>query len=467
MLKDKLKGIKAEHVLFALVIAFCYLLTYHPDIHETSNHTYLLLDSIFSGNFLDFYGYVDSRPLEIYYLNTANYNIVVYLLFAVWQLPLFIVSALFSLPMNEYLFMTYTKALCVLFYLGCGYMVKKLGVRLSLGEVHSTAAALFFLFNPIAFFSPVVMGQYDAIGLFFILLALYYYLVGDMRRFALFMGVGGVFKFFAFLVFIPLLLLKEKRIIKILLYSLLSMFLYLPTTLLFLGRMSGSSVFLGQIFERFLSSTLSVGFADLSLFLLIYAVLCFYCFLRKKSEDIGYISVYLPLLVFALLLFFINWHPQWFLYLIPFSVLTAFLQKNRIPWWIVDIIMCFGFFATCFIEFPNQTGANIFAGPGLLLEKITGVGWHLAPSFQSVGYFISLVPEFLQIVPLCLSASLFVNILFKLPIKGESLGDKLSDGEGFDKISYRLAGYTIFIVGFGVCWFLPSLFEYLNAFNIV
>ncbi len=467
MSKLTLNRPRAEHILFVTVIVLFYALTYHPDIHETSNHTFLFLESLFSGNLLDFYNYVDSRPMELYYLNTANYNIVVYLLFGLWQLPLYIVTKLFSLPMDEYLFMTYTKALCALFYLGCGYMVKKLGVKLSLGEQQSSVAALFFLFNPIAFFSPIIMGQYDSIGLFFILLALYYYLNGDMKRFALFMGVGGVFKFFAFLVFLPLLLIKEKRMVKILIYSLISLILYLPTTLLFLGRMAGSSVFLGLIFERFLSSTLPVGFADISIFLLIYTTLCFYSFMRKKSEDQVYMSVYIPLLVFGLLLFSIDWHPQWFLYLMPFCVLTTFLQKNRIPWWLVDIIMCFGFFFTCFIEFPNQTGANIFAGPGLLLERITGIGWHTAPSLQPVGYFIALVPELLQIVPLCLSASLLVNMAFKLPVQGMSVGDKLSDGEEYDKISHRLVGYTIFIVGLGLCWLVPSVFEYLNAFNIV
>ncbi len=454
---------KAVWLSFTLLI---FLLTYHPDILETSNHSYLFLESVFSGNFFDFYNYVEARPLEIYYLNTANYNILVYLLFGVWQLPFYIVTKLFSLPLNEYALMIYTKALCAGFYLGCAFMIKEICVKLKMSQPLPYVSAIFFLFNPISFFSPIIMGQYDSICLFFMLWALKFYLDSDMKRFSLLIGVAGIFKFFAFLVFIPLLLLKEKKLFPIIKNSLLSLFLFLPSTLLFLGRTSNASMFTSLMFDRLFEVTIPTGFAEVSLFMIGYAAICFFCFLNKNRQKIDYLALYIPLAVFALLFITIRWHPQWLILLIPFVVITTFLQRNKLVWWYVDIILCFGFFMTCFIEFPRQTGANIFAGS--LIGFLTDTGLHNVPDMRTVSYFINLIPYLVDIVPICFIAALIVNIVFKYPLaSGETLSDRLSDSAQYDSFSYRTAGYSIFIVGFVGFWLFVSIFEYLNAFNLI
>ncbi len=481
MIKNKLRRLTPEKVLWGFVFIFCFFLTYHEDLHETSNHSYLFLESIFSGNFFDFYGYVESRPMEIYYINLANYNFLVYLLFGLWQLPVYIVTKLFSLAPNEYFLLYYTKVIIVAFYVGCGYLVGIICRQLNLTKQLCNVAAMFFLFNPIAFFSPMVMGQYDSVCLFFLLLALKYYLDGDMVRFSLLMGVSGIFKFFAYLIFIPLLLLKVKKLLPLAGFALMSLWLYLPSSLLFLGRADNSSHFTSLMFERLFAVAIPSGHGDVSFFLMAYAVICFFCLLQSDVQRKDYLSVYVPLCVFALLFFSIYWHPQWLILMMPFVVITTFMQKNRVVFWYVDILLCLGFFMIGFLRFPGQLAANLFSGQ--IVGTLTGTALHLAPNMRALDHFITLIPYSTEIISLCFAAALLVNVLFKFRTSKGSIADLLvtsgnntkTDGMNvslsklgqFDRFSYRIAGYAIFLIGFLCFWLLPSIFEYLNAFNVV
>ncbi len=461
-IKQSLNG---HNIFWASVFVVCFALTSHPDIHETANHSYLFLESIFSGNFFNYYGYVESRPLELYYINFANYNIIVYAVFGLWQLPFYAVTKLFSTPVNELALLLYTKVLCVAFFVGCAYLLRTICVQLGLSNKVAYTAAAFFLLNPVAFFSPVIMGQYDTLCLFFMLLAITYYIKGDMLKFSLFMGVGGVFKFFAYLVFIPLLLLRCKKLLPMLKYALISMFLYVPTTLLFLGRTGNAAYFTSLMFERMFLVPVDSGFGEVSLFMLLYALLCVYCFLHSDKTRENYLAVYVPMAVFALLFFSIYWHPQWLVLLMPFAVITTFLQKSKTIWFYIDVIFCFGFFILIFTHFPGQFGANMIASG--VIGAVTNTGLHLAPSLRTLDYFINLVPYIHEIAALCFTAPLVASVVFKLPVKGGSVADKLSGAGEYDVFSSSVMCSGIFVIGFLAFWAVPAAFEYLNAFGVV
>ena len=97
-------GSGAARLSKALYIALLLCLTaafIHPDLMETANHSYLLLDSVFSGRFFEFYNDIGVHANDLYYLNSANYNIMVYIVFALWELPMWLLNRVFSLPVDE------------------------------------------------------------------------------------------------------------------------------------------------------------------------------------------------------------------------------------------------------------------------------------------------------------------------------------------------------------------------------
>ncbi len=463
LMSETLNFKKYEKIIWIIFFILLFFSTSHPDILETSNHSYLFLESVFTGNVFDFYNYVETRPLDLYYVNYANYNILTYIIFGIWQLPIYIITKLFSIPVNGGILLFWTKIISTLFFVGCGYMIKIICEKLNLSKNLSYISSLFFLFNPIAFFSPMVMGQYDTFCLFFLLFAISYYLDGDIKKFTILIGVSAVFKFFSFFAFIPLLLLKEKKIIPLLKYIILSFWLYIPTTLLYFGKTGNASAFTSLMFERILTPSFQTTFEPVSIFLFLYALICLFTYFYSKKENIKYLSMYIIMAVYTLLFYGIYWHPQWVIILIPFIVITTFMQKNKLVYWYIDIIMAFGFFMTCFREFPNQMGSSILSG-GLIFNFISISTEH----FISLSELLFLrIPYFNDIVPLMLTASLFANLIFKFPIKNESFSDKISDTKLFDNFSYKTALYSIFIIGFILSWLLPSILEHLNAMGII
>ncbi|NLC79244.1 MAG: hypothetical protein GX683_05925, partial [Ruminococcaceae bacterium] len=240
--KKKQISLLVRCITYGIVFVASFLLFVHPDIVETSNHSRILLDCIFDGRFFEFFDVVKQHDNSFYYLNNANYNIVFYLLFAAWELPVYLVGKIFSITISEQLMWMWAKALPALCSIVNAALVGKLVEQVKSKDDGSFAQKALLL-SPIAFFFPVVMGQYETICIVFVLWALLYYIKGDMVRFAAVMGVAALCKSFALLIVVPLILLADKKLLLILRDLALSMFPTLLTGVLFHGRVADAEQF--------------------------------------------------------------------------------------------------------------------------------------------------------------------------------------------------------------------------------
>ena len=188
---------------------------------------------------------------------------------------------------------------------------------------------------PIAFFTVLGMGQYDSLCLLFILGALYLYLQDKLLAFSLVMGMALVFKMFALFVFVPLLLLREKRLLRVVGYLVIGMWLYLPGTLLFAGRNGDASFFNSLIAQRLFAQVLPFV-AQPSILLVALAALWFICWLWKPANQnsLHQKAIYVCLVTFSLLFLLVQWHPQWLILLTPFVLLTNW-QSNQSQRWML------------------------------------------------------------------------------------------------------------------------------------
>ncbi|MEG1781782.1 MAG: hypothetical protein RR253_00875 [Oscillospiraceae bacterium] len=462
------KSIKTyDKILFGTAFLLSFLFMSHPDLWETANHSYVFLESVFSGNFMNFYEVTALHANSYYYINVANYNIIIYVIFGLWELPVYIFNQIFHLPLNETFIIFWAKLVSVGFFVGCGVMLKKLCENIGLEKSTAGTVALFFLFNPIAFYSPMAMGQYDTLCLFFTLWALSYYVKGDYTRFSFIIGIGVVCKFFPLLIFVPLILIAEKRILPLIKYGLISLWLYIPTTLLFLGRTGNAAAFTQTMIDRMFELTMGTGFSGVSVFTLCYALIVFVAFLyTPKTEKMKkYLAIYLPMVVFGILFNSIYWHPQWLILFIPFVVATTFMQKNKAPWFYLDMVMAVGFFMLCFYQFPNQTGGILFDGG--LAHYAFGLCVATSDKRLLIDYFLSLISYVYVLTPVMFTGSIFANIILKMPLGEKTIADRLSTEDRYDKIPTKVFGYGIFIIGFLGAWFMPSLLEALNAFGVI
>lgn len=454
-----------ELILTGIVVLFCYLFFNHPDIVETANHSWLFLDHLFSGHLLDFYDSVLAHENAFYYVNGAHYNVVLYLFFGVWLLPVYAVYHLFGLDAAAgaaNVFVLYwAKLLACGAALGCALLVRRLAVRLEIPAGRAGYGALAFLLSPLTLVGVFCMGQYDSFCLLFLLLALCFYFDGRLLPFTLVAGVAIVCKFFALLVFLPLLLLREKRISRLLGYGALSLWLTLPTALLFAGRDGDMGFFNELMIQRLFTDTVPGAHTDVPLFFLVYALILAFCFFWRAPDlaRLRRMAVYVCMCVFGLLFCWVLWHPQWLVLLVPFAVLSVGTARNRTPWYAMGAICCAGALLLCYQTFPGQLEVGMLDYG--LLHLSLGLNAAAAPH-QNLTFYFGLLPYVNELAPVLFAAPLFAAVVFLYPVADGTFGDRLSHGARFAP-SARAAVWTGACV-FGALLLAPVAFQWMKCF---
>lgn len=330
-----------DWVAFLAIGVFCLFAYCHQDIFHTAASSF----SYLTGHITDFYDYNVANHVE----PMNNYMPSTYLLFAIWNLPLFLLG-IKRVPWggSPFVAMIWYKLLPILFFLGCGLILYKIGCLIGFGEKKSKVLTYVFLTSPLAFFGSVIFGQYDSFTAFFILFGLYFYLKNDDFKFVLFFSIAVTFKYFALLVFLPLLLLKEKDVLKIFKSCVLFIVPFLAEFLFYIkSPMFHKGVLKFAAKDNLLSLKLVLGegggFTQISLFLVGWV--CLLCWAYYKKVDVSnsdeffkwsiYFSNFIMCMVFAICI----WHPQWLILAVPFMVLSSFINKNPKLFVLIDILM--------------------------------------------------------------------------------------------------------------------------------
>ncbi len=451
---------RAEYILFGVIAAAFYFLFGHPDLLETARHSYILIRSTLNGNFFGFYEDVFQRVYsEYYFTNAAHYNILMYILYALWELPLYLAERIGGFAFSDLALALWCKAIGTGFYLGCGFFMARLARGLGCSDSICRWMPLFFWLNPISFFTTLTMGQYDSICLFFTLWALCEYFDGRMLRFSFIIGVGVVFKFFPLLIFAPLVLLAEKRPVRIIQYGLCGLWLFVPTSLLFAGRTGDASFFTSEMLQRVLQSVFPGGMMPVSRILLFLVLVCCAAFLYRPADDavLRRTAIYGALAIFSVLFLLIHWHPQWLILLVPFALLAIMMQRQKLPWCLLHIAFCIGYFCLIFFQYPQALEGNLFDFG--ILVPITGTLYALMPTLHSVNLYLNSIPFSPHIVSALFHAPLVCMPLFFFPLRRGSIGDLLS-GRQEDSFLPRLFCWGCFAAGFLAVWCVPSVYSY-------
>lgn len=458
---------RAEYIVFGLIAAAFYFLFNHPDIIETARHSYILIRSTLNGNFFGFYEDVLNRVYSEYvFTNAAHYNILMYILYALWELPLYIIERIGGFAFSDLVLTLWCKAIGTGFYLGCGFLAAKLARQLGCDDAVCRWMPFFFWLNPISFFTTVTMGQYDSLCLFFTLWALCAYFDKRMMRFSLLMGIGIVFKFFPLMIFAPLVLLAEKRPLHILKYALCGLWLYIPTTLLFLGRTGDAGFFTSEMIERMLQSAFPGGIMPASRIAMFLVIVCFAAYLYHPADDTCQkrAAFYGSTAVFTVLFLFLYWHPQWLILLVPFLLISMMMQRRRFAFSILHLALCIGYFGLVFFRYPQALEGNLFDYG--ILAPLTDAYYALAPLIRNNAFYLELFPFAAQIISVLFHAPLVCALVFLFPLRRESVADALG-GNQKESFSPRLFCWATFMIGFVMVWLVPSVFSYCKTLGIL
>lgn len=351
---------KIDLFLYFFLILFCFLSFNHPDLHLIISET----SSLFDGPLFSFYDRLKDKAGIL-----PAYPPSIYFIFGLWSLPLKAVGVLTGFThVSEvgFLFFWY-KLLTTLFSIATAILIYKIAFYCSKNTEYSSYSTWIWLSSPFFIFTQFVFGQIDIFPLFFALIGFYYFQKNSLFLFSLFFGLTLTFKGFPLFLFIPLLLLKEKRVLHCLLYLGVLLLPYQLEKLLF----SNSPAFLestkslttlglfriqGLVFEI-------SNFQHTAIFPAIWTFICGWAYtleLKNHEEHYKY-SLFIGLTVFTLFFILVDCHPQWFIYFTPFfALLVLFYIKPQLLFQL-EILLTLTFIFVVYTKYPQNVDLNLMA----------------------------------------------------------------------------------------------------------
>lgn len=295
------------------------------------------------------------------------YDFWVYIPFAIWNLPLFIWEKLTGLTFEiNYVALLWAKLGLMIPFLGCLYALGKIATVLGMDSYQKKW--LWFLFSSSLYLINGLFGisQIDIVNTFFMLMGLCAYLRNKNKEFLLWMMLAVTWKVFALIVFIPIIVLREKRIFFIARDVAVSLILTLLSKVIFFYDKLGTPTtfderrFLMFIFDR----KIELSGVSISLFVLVYFLLLVWCWNARYDEE-NWASYVIWTMFAAYACFFLGsrTYPYWAVVFSPFVPLLMLLfpAKAKILLWMETVAAGAYFVKTCVCDYGwiYSAGKNI------------------------------------------------------------------------------------------------------------
>ena len=241
---------------------------------------------------------------------------------------------------------------------------------------------LLWLMCPVLIFIPFSWGNNDIYPVFLLLLFLFFAFKKRYLWAMIFLGLSAATKNFSlFLIPVMALILADKKIGKTIFYGFIGLLVYIIPWFLY-REVAGTGIISGGEGLFILQRKIMDGPL---LFPLVYFITLLFLITKQKINDLNRNEVLvkyglLVMSLFYLASFFI---PHWFLWIMPFFVLTAYKNKKMFYLYIlINITFFIGIFS-----WSRNIDTNLFSVAFPLFNKITTVGEVLAKFFPDFKIF--------------------------------------------------------------------------------
>lgn len=199
-----------EWLCLGAMLLIAYATFMYLDITDTYDNSILFLKAIARGELRGFYSFTVERARMFW---AANYDFMVYIVYGLWNLPVLLISRLRGIDYLDWsLGLLWCKTLGILLTFAKAYLICKIARLCGTPKKFAALGSFLFLSSAALFVIVFVVSQVDGFALFLLLLGFYFYLKGNGKAFLLCYMIAMPSKMFAVFLFLPLVLLKEKRI---------------------------------------------------------------------------------------------------------------------------------------------------------------------------------------------------------------------------------------------------------------
>ena len=378
---------KLDYWVYGISLGLCFLLFKQSDLTHTNSSSFAYL----YGHFWDFYDYNQSR------MGDNNYLPIFYWFFAIWNIPLKLLGLIPEVTSETWMLATpiqtiWSKLLLIIFFFSSVSLVGKIAQQIRAttlpNQINQNGLAPDYLFatSPIAIFAVFIFGGYDIFTVFFMLLGVHAYFAKDFKWFVLWFSIAISFKYFAAFIYLPLVLIIEKRFIYVVVYGLLG----IAITAMQFALYWHSDVFLGEIFGLATAKTAGNG---INIRLLIanglYLGMCAYLYFSKFNFNTDpkqwyWRTIFACVISYALLFSWVLWHPQWIILIAPFICFSYLFIRNQKAMLCIEVLGYLGFAIYCINNWVgNVDNTMVYGGvfgalipeTSLLASDIIGRKW--------------------------------------------------------------------------------------------
>lgn len=330
-----------DKVIFA--VGICMALVFvnlFYDLFMIGRSGLMMQDAVMDGKLLHFYDYAYENELakgSLLVHFEHFYSVITYLIIAVFLFPIRLLmngnigdSDLMSIIV---LYLDFVVAILVL----CSVkLTERICEVCDMPVEYRNSVKYIYAFSSVIISTMVASGQIDIIYVLIILLALPFYYSKKYKTFSLIMAFALSIKILPFMVFFPLILLVNKRIKDIFINTAISLSVTAVEKLLY-SREIGYQAIGNMINEKY-------GFADrlfysnigvsLSLFIVTYAGICIWCYLKDidtfNRKELLFNSMLVIFAIYGFFTAFVDLHSQWLVPLfMAFSYIVPFITPKR------------------------------------------------------------------------------------------------------------------------------------------
>ena len=411
--KDNLMNIKesknvhkAEWILVIAVGLFLSTFYLYGDIAHTTGCGIKVWDCLFEGKLSMFYSvsYTGLPGTFLEETGGGDYDFAMYVIFALYNFPLWIWEKLSGYSFLEfYATRLYSKGIVWIFSAISAYLIYKLALECELKKEEAKWASFLFYSSAIFFMAVVVVSGYDIISVAFTLLGVYGYMKRNNKCFILSFAMAVALKMFALWIFIPLVLLREKKVWKVLLYGLAVISVLAIPKIYFAGgeRAIGVIAQADWIVNGALFPCMESGTADLTylsmehlplMFVGMFSVWLFSYFNKKewKNREV----IYLCAVVMAIFVLTVKVHPQWGILLLPYIVLIIIFHPQRMREnLILEGVFSVGFVLNKAIGYYWTCNLNLIGNMMAPRHRFSFADDNLCANDYGLSYYISKLSE--------------------------------------------------------------------------
>ena len=322
-----------DWALLGIILLGAYAFFLYGDVRATFEHSFNFLDSVRQGRVGDFY------QIAIEHTSTGHpavYDIPLYLLFGLWNLPTYII---YRITGFQYLLSTpaqlWLKTMMVLAALLAAKVLVDIARDLGVSRQRSKWVAFYFLSSMTLFVPVFVIVQYDIIMIVFILLGLRAYLRGRLGRFLLWFAIANTFKLFAIFIFVPLLLLREKRLRMVALQFGVGLLGLVACRAIYHGNVAykaSTGGFMSSMLQRLTAVGIPWLGSTIPVFVVFMVGVVIFAYLRRPrgTKALAADAVYICMAVYLVFATVVPLNPYWAVMVSPFAVLIIFLNPRHV-----------------------------------------------------------------------------------------------------------------------------------------